>query len=138
VQPLVQVVGAALLREDPPQVLSCRRVEPPHLAGLWEFPGGKVDPGETDVEALARELREELGVDVEVGERVGPDLPIRDTAVLRVYRARITSGEPQLLDHDAHRWLTAEELDDVPWIPVDLPVVDALRELLSGAGPAEP
>jgi len=131
VQPLVQVVGAALLRADPPRVLSCRRTEPPHLAGLWEFPGGKVDPGESDVEALARELREELGVDAQVGERIGPELPIRDTAVLRVYLARITSGEPQLLDHDQHRWLTAAELDDVPWIPVDQPVVDALRELLS-------
>jgi len=134
VQPLVQVVGAALLRADPPRVLSCRRVEPPHLAGLWEFPGGKVDPGESDVEALTRELREELGVDAEVGERVGPDLAIRDTAVLRVYRARITAGEPQLLDHDAHRWLTAAQLDDVAWIPVDQPVVEALRELLGRLG----
>ena len=128
----VQVVGAALLRDDPPRVLACRRVDPPALAGLWEFPGGKVDPGEDDPTALARELREELGVDAEVGERLGPELSIRGTAVLRVYLARIRSGEPALLDHDEHRWLTADQLDDVPWIPVDRPLVDLLRARLGG------
>ena len=128
---VVCVVGAALLRDDPPRVLASRRTEPPRLAGLWEFPGGKVEPGESDEQALVRELREELGVTAEVGDRLGPDLPIGDTAVLRVYTARITAGEPVLVDHDEHRWLTAAELDDVPWIPVDLPLVDELRALLS-------
>lgn len=129
---IVQVVGAALLRDDPARVLVARRTSPPRLAGWWEFPGGKVDPGEDDVQALRRELREELGVDSEIGERLGPDLPIGDTAVLRVYLARVAgNAEPQLLDHDAHRWLTADELDDVPWIPVDRPLVDLLRDLLS-------
>ena len=130
----VQVVGAALLRtggDGVRRVLASRRTDPPRLAGLWEFPGGKVDPGETDVEALARELREELDVEVQVGERFGPELPIGDTAVLRVYLAELVDGEPQLVDHDEHRWLAAGELDDVAWIPVDRPLVDALRVLLS-------
>lgn len=132
---LVQVVGAALLRADPPRVLSCRRTSPPRLAGRWEFPGGKVDPGESDREALARELREELGVRAEVGDRLGPEVDIAGTAVLRVYLARLVDeGEPQLLDHDAHRWLTADELDEVPWIEVDRPVVEALRPLLGTTG----
>lgn len=92
-----------------------------------------MDPGETDREALARELAEELGVRVEVGERLGPEVDIGGTAVLRVYLARLLDdGEPQLLDHDAHRWLTAEELGDVAWIEVDRPVVDVLREILRG------
>lgn len=129
----MQVVGAAVLRtgaDGVRRVLSSRRTEPPHLAGYWEFPGGKVDPGETDAQALLRELREELRVDAELGDRLGDDLPIGQTAVLRVYTARLLRGEPALVDHDEHRWLTADELDDVAWIPVDRPLVALLRELL--------
>jgi 8-oxo-dGTP diphosphatase len=137
----VGVVGAALLRDDPPRVLASRRTEPPRLAGLWEFPGGKVEPGESDEQALTRELLEELGIVASVGARVGPDLPIGETAVLRVYLASIVHGPSELapdhdalalVDHDEHRWLTADELDDVPWIPVDLPVIAELRTLLTG------
>ncbi len=122
------MVGAAVLRDG--RVLASRRTEPPRLAGLWEFPGGKVEPGEDDGEALVRELREELQVEVEVGERLGDDLPIGATAVLRVYLCRLLSGEPALVDHDEHRWLGADDLLDVPWIPVDLPLVEQLRAVL--------
>ncbi len=125
---LVGVVGAAVMRDG--QVLASRRTEPPRLAGLWEFPGGKVEPGEDDTAALVRELREELQVEVSVGARLGEDLPIGATAVLRVYLCELVSGEPALVDHDEHRWLTAGELHDVPWIPVDLPVLAELRTLL--------
>ena len=125
----VEVVGAALLRDG--RVLASRRTEPPRLAGLWEFPGGKVEPGETDRQALVRELQEELRVEVEVGERLGGDLLIGQTAVLRVYLCRLVRGEPALVDHDAHRWLAADELLEVDWIPVDLPLVEQLREHLA-------
>ncbi len=125
----VDVVGAALVRDG--RVLASRRTGPLHLAGLWEFAGGKVEPGETDVQALVRELDEELGCRAVVGERIGPDLLIGETAVLRVYLATLVAGEPALRDHDAHRWLTAGELDDVPWVPVDAPVIEALRALLA-------
>ena len=126
---IVGVVGAALVRDG--RVLASRRTDPPRLAGLWEFPGGKVEPGETDEQALVRELREELGVEASVGNRLGPDLPIGETAVLRVYVCRIVTGEPMLVDHDEHRWLAADELDDVPWIEVDLPLLPDLRRLLT-------
>jgi 8-oxo-dGTP diphosphatase len=129
----VDVVGAALLRtgaDGVRRVLASRRTEPAHLAGFWEFPGGKVDPGETDAEALVRELREELEVVAAVEDRLGDDLLIGETAVLRVYLARLVEGEPALVDHDEHRWLAAGELDDVVWLPVDLPLVDHLRHLL--------
>ena len=122
------MVGAAVLRDG--RVLASRRTEPPRLAGLWEFPGGKVEPGEDDGSALVRELREELQVEVEVGDRLGDDLPIGTTAVLRVYVCRLLAGEPALVDHDEHRWLGADELLDGPWIPVDLPLVEPLRWLL--------
>ena len=132
----VSVVGAALLKDG--RVLASRRVGPPALAGLWEFPGGKVEAGESDVEALRRELAEELGVTAVVGDRLGADLLIGDTAVLRVYVCTDVEGEPQLVDHDEHRWLSCDELDDVPWIPVDAPLVEELRQLLgmSRTGPS--
>ena len=131
----VAVVGAALLRvgdDGVRRVLAARRTDPPHLAGRWEFPGGKVDPGESDEQALVRELDEELGIEASVGGRIGPDLDIRGTAVLRIYLAEITAGEPTLNDHDELRWLAAHELRDVPWIEVDMPVVDLLGTVLAG------
>lgn len=123
------MVGAAVVRDG--RVLACRRTQPPRLAGLWEFPGGKVEPGEDDATALVRELREELRVEVVVGAQLGADLPIGTTAVLRVYVCALVSGEPALVDHDEHRWLGADELLDVPWIPVDLPLVQWLRDHLT-------
>ncbi len=80
--------------------------------------------------ALHRELDEELGVVAEIGERVGPEVQVGDVGVLRLYLCRLVSGEPAYVDHDDHRWLSVEELDDVPWIPVDRPLVEALRAVL--------
>jgi 8-oxo-dGTP diphosphatase len=130
----IHVVGAALVRES--RVLASRRTGPARLAGMWEFPGGKVEAGETDEEALGRELREELGVVVVVGDRVGPELRLGPDAVMRVYLATLVSGEPQLTDHDEHRWLSADELYDVPWIPADAPVLAAIEAQLRGSSRA--
>jgi 8-oxo-dGTP diphosphatase len=130
------VVGAAILDGAPPscRVLVTQRAEPPHLAGLWEFPGGKVEPGESDVDALVRECREELDVVVSVGSRLGDDVHVdgpRGPWVLRVWTARIVSGSVRLVEHSDARWLSRDELGDVPWIEVDAPLVDALRALLT-------
>ena len=131
------VVGAAILDGDPPgcRVLVTERAEPPHLAGLWEFPGGKVEPGEGEVEALVRECHEELDVVVSVGDRLGSDVLLNGTRgewVLKVWTARIVSGTVRLVDHSDARWLTVDELDDVPWIEADAPLVESLRALLRG------
>jgi 8-oxo-dGTP diphosphatase len=129
VTPGVQVVvGAAIVRDG--RTLAARRRAPSHLAGGWEFPGGKVESGEPDGAALVRECREELGVEILVGELLGR-AQLAPGVELRLYLAKLIRGEPRALeDHDALRWLTAAELNDVPWLPGDRPVLPALRERL--------
>lgn len=130
------IVGAAIIANG--RTLACARVNPPEVAGMWEFPGGKVEPGEMEVEALVRECEEELGVRVEVGARVGGDVRLgRGNSVLKVYLARLLDGgEPRPLEHSEVRWLTADELDDVVWLPADVPIVAVLRPILANSDPA--
>ncbi|MFJ5529879.1 (deoxy)nucleoside triphosphate pyrophosphohydrolase [Streptomyces sp. NPDC093261] len=123
-QPIV-VVGAALL--DDGRLLAARRSAPPELAGRWELPGGKVEPGETPEHALVRELREELGVTAEPVGRVPGEWPLKPGYVLRVWTARLLAGRPEpLQDHDALRWLTPDEIWDVDWLDQDVAAVKAV------------
>ena len=128
--PPTVVVAAAIVDPGPPaRVLAAQRAYPEALAGRWELPGGKVEPGESDVAALVRECEEELGVTIDVLDRLGADLPAVDPAMsLRVWWARIAAGEPRAHQHSALRWLAAGELDDVDWLPADRPLVVALRD----------
>ncbi|WP_026413999.1 (deoxy)nucleoside triphosphate pyrophosphohydrolase [Actinomadura oligospora] len=124
------VVGAAIISGG--RLLAAQRAEPAELAGGWEFPGGKVDPGESDEQALVRECEEELGVGVVLGERVGGDWPlVLGGSVLRVWTATVVAGEPEALEHLALRWLAADELYEVEWLPGDLPVVEAITPYLA-------
>jgi 8-oxo-dGTP diphosphatase len=125
----VCVVGAAILDGD--RLLAARRREPPELAGGWELPGGKVDHGESDEQALVRECREELGVLIRLLDRVGGDWPMGTTAMLRVWTAEVVDGTPQPLeDHSELRWLEPSQWYDVAWLAADLPVVRALEQLV--------
>lgn len=116
---MIVVAGAVISGSA---LLVAQRLRPPEVAGRWELPGGKVAPGETEPVALARELAEELGIeeaDVEVGDRVGDDVPLSPTATLKAYQVRLTRGEPQPHDHHALRWVSAVELPDIDWVPAD-------------------
>ncbi|SNQ46688.1 ADP-ribose pyrophosphatase [Frankia canadensis] len=126
------VVAVALLDERR-RVLAARRREPPAYAGMWEFPGGKVEPGETELDALVRECREELDVEIEVGPVLGEVELARPGWVLRVWFGRITGRVPRMVDHDELRWLSVAELYDVRWMPADGPLVDRLHQVLAGS-----
>jgi 8-oxo-dGTP diphosphatase len=125
------IVGAAIVENG--RVLACARADPPEVAGRWEFAGGKVEPGETEIEALVRECDEELAVQVEVGVRVGADVPLaHGRAILKVYLAKLVDGQqPQRLEHAELRWLASDELHSVDWLPADAPIVEALRGYLA-------
>ena len=96
----------------------------------WEFPGGKVEPGETAQQALARELREELAIDVNVGEflcTVDYDYPAFHLTMHCFYCTIAGNKAPELLEHEAARWLTRAELHSVNWLPADIEVVKAIE-----------
>ncbi|MFE5025275.1 (deoxy)nucleoside triphosphate pyrophosphohydrolase [Streptomyces sp. NPDC056656] len=119
------VVAAAL--HDSGRLLAARRSAPPELAGRWELPGGKVEPGEDPKRALVRELREELGIGAELVARVPGQWPLKPGYVLRVWTARLLSGRPRPLeDHDELRWLGPDEIWSVDWLDQDVPAVKAV------------
>ena len=130
----LQVVVAGVVADETGRVLAARRTRPAEHRGAWEFPGGKVEPGEQERPALVRELREELGIEVEVLEPLPAVLPLSDSAVLRTYRCRLVTGAPAPAGHDpAHdqvNWLEIGELDQVSWLPADRILLPLLRATL--------
>ena len=131
---------------DPEALLVARRSAPEHLAGLWEFPGGKVEPGEAPEAALVRELAEELGIGVRLGAELPAEAPagwpLNDRASMRVWFAEVASGDPAPLeDHDELRWIRLDDRAAVlglPWIPADYPIVHALLDSVAALVPQSP
>ncbi|MCT7657002.1 (deoxy)nucleoside triphosphate pyrophosphohydrolase [Mycobacterium deserti] len=124
------VVAGALIADG--TLLVAQRARPPELAGLWELPGGKVSPGESDSAALARELHEELGIEVTVGARIGHDVALNATMALRAYLVTQTGGTLHPNDHRALRWISIDELDELAWVPADRAWLPQLRRALAG------
>lgn len=138
------VVGGAVVDDlvAPTRLLAARRTEPARLAGGWELPGGKVDPGESPLLALHRELREELGIGIRLGAHVpgprpGLTWPLGDRYEMLVWLVEVADGHPEPIeDHDELRWLTRATIHEVDWLLADLPIVDAvLARLLDGPPP---
>jgi len=125
----VSVVVAGVIIEDG-RVLAARRTHPPALAGKWELPGGKVNAGETEASALARELAEELGIEVVVGDRFGAEVGLGDNQVLRCRTVRICGGRPNPNEHDLVNWVSSAELNQLDWLPADRELLPVLRHHL--------
>lgn len=122
---MVEVVCGVIV-DDEGRVLACRRSLGRHLGGLWEFPGGKVDAGESHGEALRRELQEELGVSVRLKGRLGPVVEWTDGEVsirLSGYWCRLSEGLPRALEHEELRWCSVSELLGLEWAEADIPLV---------------
>jgi len=125
-------VVAAVFRQDD-KVLACRRTRGRVSAGLWEFPGGKVEVGEIPREALSREIREELAVEVVVGDLLNQSLTaVGELSInLACFEVSSFSRPPEKsTDHDELRWVTAIEAQALPWAQPDLPMVGRLPEYL--------
>ncbi|HET6667669.1 MAG TPA: (deoxy)nucleoside triphosphate pyrophosphohydrolase [Intrasporangium sp.] len=133
IHPPRSVVGAAILRDG--RVLAARRTSPAEAAGRWEFPGGKVEPGETPEAALVREVVEELGCRVEVTGWLAGEVQIGRSHILTVALVRLVDGEPDPVEHDLVRWLGAAELGAVDWLEADRPFLAELHDTLTTLTP---
>ncbi len=126
--PKIIRVTAAILEQDG-KILIAQRKKGDRLEGKWEFPGGKIEEGENPKTCLQRELQEELGIEVRIGdficenEHQYPHIHIR----LLAYQTFYLSGEIQLYDHAAIAWVTLKEMQDYDFAPADVPIVEVLR-----------
>lgn len=127
----IEVVGAVLVEDG--RVFAAKRGPGKSMAGLWEFPGGKIEPSETPQAALARELREELRVDVVVGQFLVSATHDLGTSIIELstYMCQISSGNVTLTEHTQSRWIAPSELNKLDWAPADIPTVELLKEKLS-------
>lgn len=129
----INVVAAVIMKEG--KVFATQRGYGEFKDG-WEFPGGKVEAGESPEEALCREIREELEVEVNVGDLIDTieyDYPAFHLS-MKCYACTIAGGSPHLLEHEAARWLSADQLDSVAWLPADITLIPKIAGLMSGLG----
>lgn len=130
----IHVVGAVILKDG--QVLCAQRGLGSALGGMWEFPGGKIEAGETPREALEREIDEELHCQVDVGAEITTTAHAYDFGVvsLTTFFCELVTGEPRLTEHAAVKWLEPEILDSLTWAPADIPAVNIIKSTLANNG----
>ncbi|EAR09835.1 (deoxy)nucleoside triphosphate pyrophosphohydrolase [Reinekea blandensis] len=126
---VLPVVAGILVSAD--RVLCARKAEGTSMAGCWEFPGGKIETGETPELALHRELKEELGIIADIGDYFADNHYVSNDRTLHLMAYWVTrySGEFTLTDHDALHWSSLSGLSDLNWAPADIPIVDKLKEI---------
>ena len=127
----IRVVAAIIkdINEQGKEIIFATRRGYGDFKGGWEFPGGKIEEGETPKDALVREIKEELDIEISVGELIDTieyDYPTFHLS-MDCFFAKITSGELVLKEHEAAKWLTKEELDDVDWLPADVTLIEEIR-----------
>jgi 8-oxo-dGTP diphosphatase len=127
----IEVVGAVIVRDN--LILCAKRGPAAKLAGMWEFPGGKIEVGETPQDALVREIAEELDCTISVGEYINTAEYEYDfgVVVLATYYCELTAGSPLPSEHEAIAWLPPHQLDSLDWAPADIP---AVRHILGSRG----
>lgn len=125
----INVVGAVIVRDG---LVLCAQRGSGALAGLWEFPGGKIEAAETPRQALEREITEELECQVVVGDEVTTTAYDYDFGVvnLTTFFCELVDGEPRLTEHAAVLWLAPEDMPSLEWAPADIPAVDKIRSVL--------
>jgi len=131
VEKQINVVGAVIVLTG--KVLCARRGSTGSLPGMWEFPGGKIEQGETHAMALGREILEELGCTIAVGEKVVTTSHLYEfgTVTLTTYFCKLLEGVPQRTEHDSLLWLVPADLNKLEWAAADVPAVHAVQVLLA-------
>ena len=129
----VFVVAAVILAErDNERIVFATQRGYGDLKGGWEFPGGKVEKGETPQQALEREIMEELDTEIYVGDLIGTieyDYPTFHLS-MGCYECKIVKGDLVLKEHEASRWLSKQQIDEVEWLPADITIIEKIRRLL--------
>lgn len=127
----IHVVGAVITRGG--LVMCAQRGDDGNLPGLWEFPGGKIEPGESKQAALMREITEELGCTVEVGREVTTTTHEYEfgEVTLTTFYCLLVAGTPKLTEHASIKWLPPDELETIPWAPADIPAIALIRAELT-------
>lgn len=125
----IEVVAAVILRGNK---VFCTQRGYGDFKDMWEFPGGKMEPGETPQEALIREIREELATEIEVGEFIHTiewDYP-KFHLTMHCFFCTVLSGKLELLEHEAAQWVEREKLDEVDWLPADRTIIPMVKNYL--------